>query len=459
MSQVRVRFAPSPTGSFHLGSARTALFNWLYARHTGGTFILRVEDTDGERNTPEALNVLLQGMRWLGLVWDEGPEVGGDFGPYFQSQRKAIYDEYLQKLWDAGRVYEKDGAVFFKLEGERYSEYDEYLKMEVEKVRTEPQTIDDAVRGQVVRAEERDFVIVRSNGKPVFHLVNVVDDISMGITHVIRGEDHLSNTTKHCELFNAFGAPLPKFAHIPMILNSNGPGKMSKRGDGVHVEDYERRHFLPHGLVNFLVLLGWNAKDDQELFTLKELIEKFDLPGIQKGNARFDEKKLAHINTEQIRRLPLAEFLEMALPVLGEAEIQLDDPVYAEQVLALCQEKTRSLAELPEFVAYFFDESFAFDDKAGERIFKKGEPLDRLAEVETALAGVKAWDADSINQAFADLAAAQGQEKPFAWFPITRFAVSGIGAGPDLIPMLSIMGKDRVLTRMEAFLARYPEGE
>lgn len=456
MSQVRVRFAPSPTGTFHLGSARTALFNWLYARHTGGTFVLRVEDTDRERNTQEALDVLLAGMRWLGLDWDEGPEVGGDYGPYFQSQRGEVYQEYLQKLKDSGRTYEKDGAVFFKLEGERYTEYDEYHKAEIEKVRAEPQVIEDAVRGKVVRAEERDFVIVRSNGEPVFHLVNVVDDIAMGITHVIRGEDHLSNTTKHCELFKALGAPLPQFAHIPMILSSSGPGKMSKRGDGVHVEDYEKRHFLPHGLVNFLALLGWNAKDDQELFSIEELIEKFDLPGIQKGNARFDEKKLAHINTEQIRRLPVEQFQEFAHPVLQEAGVDLEDTDYVAAVLQLCQEKTRSAIELPEFVAYFFDEDFAFDAKGGERLFKKGEPLVRLEEVRGALAAVEDWNVDSLNQAFADLASSHGQEKPFAWFPVTRYSVSGASGGPDLIPMLVVLGRDRVLSRMVAFPERYP---
>ena len=226
MSQVRVRFAPSPTGFFHIGSARTALFNWLYARHTGGTFVLRIEDTDKERNTDESLQVLLEGMRWMGMDWDEGPEVGGEYGPYFQSERQAVYDEYLQKLVDAGRTYEKDGAIWFKLEGERYTEYDDYRKAEVEKVRAAPVVIDDVVRGRVERAEELDFVIVRKDGNPVFHFVNVVDDIAMGITHVIRGEDHLSNTSKHVELFNAFGVTPPVFAHIPLILKESGPGKM-----------------------------------------------------------------------------------------------------------------------------------------------------------------------------------------------------------------------------------------
>ena len=249
MSQVRVRFAPSPTGFFHIGSARTALFNWLYARHTGGVFVLRIEDTDQARNSEAFLNVIYDSMRWLGLNWDEGPVVGecggGDFGPYRQNERGAIYREYLEKLRATGRTYEQDGATYFRISGE-------------------PQVIDDAIRGRVERAEEKDFVIVRSDGNPVFHLVNVVDDITMGITHVIRGEDHLSNTSKHTELFAAFGAPRPVFAHIPLILKQHGPGKMSKRDHGALIEEYQKRGYSAEGLVNFLCLLGWNPKDDRE---------------------------------------------------------------------------------------------------------------------------------------------------------------------------------------------------
>ncbi|MGB0344798.1 MAG: glutamate--tRNA ligase, partial [Coraliomargarita sp.] len=303
MSEVRVRFAPSPTGFFHIGSARTALFNWLYARHTGGRFILRVEDTDKERNTDEALRVLLSGMRWLGLDWDEGPEAGGDYGPYFQSQRQAVYDEYLERLRAAGRCYEKDGAVWFRLEGERYTEYDDFKKAEVEKVRAAPVVIDDAVRGRVERAEETDFILVRKDGNPVFHFVNVVDDIAMGITHVIRGEDHLSNTSKHVELFRAFGVEPPRFAHIPLILKESGPGKMSKRDKGALVEDYEARGFLPAAVRNYITLLGWNPKDDREKLSIDETIELFDFPGINKGNARFDERKLSALNAEYLREL------------------------------------------------------------------------------------------------------------------------------------------------------------
>ncbi len=448
MTQVRVRFAPSPTGRFHLGSARTALFNWLFARKTGGVFVLRIEDTDPRRNTPEALRVLLNGLRWLGLNWDEGPETGGACGPYFQSRRQAVYGRYLRKLHDSGRTYRKDGAVYFRLEGERYLEYDPYLKAEVEKVRAAPQVFVDAVRGQVRRAEEKDFVLVRSSGEPVFHLVNVVDDIAMGITHVIRGEDHLSNTAKHCELFKALGAPLPQFVHLPMILNNKGPGKMSKRGDGVHLEDYSRRHFLPSALVNFLALLGWNPKDDSEIMSPDRLLEKFDLDGIQKGNARFDEKKLAHVNTEHLRRLPREEFMQRSLSVLQGAGLDVSDLTYSRAVLDLCRDKVRSLDDLPAYVTYFFSDSYPVDEKARRRLMKREDSLPKLQQALACLQSVGEWTEAGLEEGFANLARSHRQKKPFAWFPVTRFAVSGRAGGPDLLPMLALLGPHRTLTRL-----------
>ena len=355
MSKVRVRFAPSPTGFFHIGSARTALFNWLYARHTGGDFILRIEDTDKARNTEAALKVLLEGMRWLGLDWDEGPEVGGSCGPYFQSERQTIYTTYLDKLKKTGRTYEKDGAVWFKLEGERYQTYDAFHKAEVEKVRSQPVVIDDAVRGRVERAEEMDFVIVRQDGSPVFHFVNVVDDIEMGITHVIRGEDHLSNTSKHVELFQALGVTPPQFAHIPLILKQQGPGKMSKRDQGALIEDYAERGFMAAAVRNYIALLGWNPKDEQEKMSIDDIIERFDFAGINKGNARFDERKLASLNTDYLRELNLGKLLLSARPRLHSAGVieETASEDYIQAVLELCQPKARSLESLPELCATF----------------------------------------------------------------------------------------------------------
>ena len=324
MSEVRVRFAPSPTGFFHIGSARTALFNWLYARHTGGAFVLRIEDTDAERNTEEALEVLFSGMRWLGLDWEEGPGIGGDYGPYFQSQRGECYRAYLQKLEQTGRTYEQEGAVFFRLEGERYTEFDTYLGREVEKVRAAPVEIDDAIRGKVVRAETRDFVIFRSDGSPTFHFTNVVDDLAMRISHVIRGEDHLSNTSKHVELFRAFGEQPPRYAHLPLILKDPkmGKGKMSKRDRGALVEEYRTRHFLPGAVRNAIALLGWNPGGDREVMEIGEIIEAFDIADIQKGAARFDEAKMAHINFQHLKSLPVETYAWMARPVqIGRAHV------------------------------------------------------------------------------------------------------------------------------------------
>lgn len=457
MSETRVRFAPSPTGFFHIGSARTALYNWLYARHTGGTFILRIEDTDAARNTQEALDVLLRGMRWLGLDWDEGPEVGGDHGPYFQSQRSAIYAEYLERLQQAGRTYEEDGAIYFRLEGERYREFDTYLEKEVEKVRAEPVVIDDAIRGKVTRAEDRDFVLFRSDGSPTFHFVNVVDDLTMGVTHVIRGEDHLSNASKHVELFKALGAPVPQFAHLPLILKDPkvGKGKMSKRDKGALIEEYRDRYFLPAAVRNAVALLGWNPGDDREVMDIGEMIEAFDIAHIQKGAARFDEAKMLHINFQYLKALPVETYAWFARPVLTERGLIGEDfpEDSLQRVLAICQEKITSLEELPAFAAYFFQDGYVEDDTVLEKLKKKGDPAQLATEVAGALESIASaeWSAPAIEAAFAVLASAHGEEKPFRWWPATRFAVSGTSSGPDFIPMLAAMGRERVLARLRRF--------
>ena len=431
MSDVRVRFAPSPTGFFHIGSARTALFNWLYARKTGGTFVLRIEDTDKERNTDEALQVLIDGMKWLGLDWDEGPEKGGDYGPYFQSERKDIYDKHLEMLRENGRAYDKDGAVFFKVSGE-------------------VQVIQDEVRGRVERLEEKDFVIYRSDGSPVFHFVNVVDDITMGITHVIRGEDHLSNSSKHTELFAAFGVPAPVFAHIPLILKQSGPGKMSKRDKGALVEEYQQKNFLPSAVRNYLCLLGWNPKDNREVMPIETIIEEFSFAGIQKGSAKFDEKKMAFINMETLRGLEIGTFSWMASQVLSEAGLIKAgaDENYLQRVMELVQPKVNGLDSLAEYVNYFFTEDFQYDEKTTQRLEKKGDAATLLVQVKETLSVLETWSVEALEAAFQALAESHGQEKPFAWFPVIRWAVSGAGGGPDLLPLLVVLGKEKVMQRL-----------
>lgn len=460
MDRVRVRFAPSPTGFFHIGSARTALFNWLYAKHFDGDFVLRIEDTDAERNDEAYVELIYDSMRWLGLNWDEGPDVGGDYGPYRQSERGSIYQEWLEKLETAGRVYEKEGAKWFRLEGERYTEYDSYHEAEVEKVKTEPVVIEDLIRGRVERREERDFVIMRADGSPTFHFVNVVDDITMKITHVVRGEDHLSNSSKHVELFNAFGVTPPKFAHLPLILKdpSVGKGKMSKRDRGALVEEYQKRHFLPSGVRNAISLLGWSPKDDSEVMDIADIIERFDLADVQKGAARFDEKKMAHINFGHLKALPLETYAWHATPVLVEAGFvdESTDEDYIQKVLHLCQEKVNALENLAKFSAYFFTEAFEVDAKVEAKLNKKGSPIDRVTEALPYLEAINAsnWTAESLEKAFSDLSQAHGQEKPFQWWPSLRFALSGVSSGPDFVPMLEVMGREMVLGRLNTFCSK-----
>ncbi len=436
MPQVRVRFAPSPTGFFHIGSARTALFNWLYARHTGGVFVLRIEDTDRERNNETFLNVIYDSLTWLGLNWDEGPRVGGDCGPYRQSERAAIYADYRERLRAAGRTYEKDGATYFRVSGT-------------------PQVIDDAIRGRVERLEEKDFVIFRSDGNPVFHLVNVVDDITMRITHVIRGEDHLSNTSKHAELFHALGAALPVYAHIPLILKQNGPGKMSKRDQGALVEEYQRRGFLPEALVNFLCLLGWNPKDEREKMPLAEIIRLFDLPGVHQSNARFDERKLAHMNMAYLLELPPERFVALARDYFARHGVfagAWPDEAGFREVMQLCQPKIRALEELPAYTAYFFTEEFPIDARTRAKVMGKGDPRARLRELAAALPTADFATDAAIEEAIKRTAAQHGLGFGDYQAP-ARLAVSGTGVGPNLTGMFRVLGRERVLRRLERFLA------
>ncbi|HWA86518.1 MAG TPA: glutamate--tRNA ligase family protein [Opitutus sp.] len=455
MSSVRVRFAPSPTGFFHIGSARTALFNWLYARHTGGTFVLRIEDTDKERNSEAFLNVIYDSLTWLGLNWDEGPKVGGSFGPYRQSERTDIYKVYLKKLLDGGRAYEKDGAIWFKLDGERYEVFDEHRKKTVTKVRRAPTVIEDRIRGHVERLEDEDFVIFRSDGNPVFHFVNVVDDISMAITHVIRGEDHLSNASKHVELFKAFGTSVPEFAHIPLILKQNGPGKMSKRDQGALIEEYQRRGFLPEALVNFLSLLGWNPGDDREKMPVAEIVRLFDLPGVNQSNARFDEKKLAHMNMAYLLELPAEQFVAKAREFFERQNVATAlaaDTGYFADVMRLAQPKVKAIDELPGYTGYFFTEDFPIDEKVKAKVLGKGDPKARLREVAEALPGWDLANDTAIEEAIKALAAKGG----FGfgdYQAIVRLALSGTNVGPSITGMMRVMGRERVQARIGRFLA------
>jgi nondiscriminating glutamyl-tRNA synthetase len=462
MSNVRVRFAPSPTGFFHIGSARTALFNWLYARHTAGTFILRIEDTDQARNSEAFLKLIYDSLTWLGMEWDEGPNPNGSgergsHGPYRQSQRGAIYQRYKQQLLDSGRAYEKDGAVWFKLLGERYKVFDDHRKKEVEKVKSAPVVIDDRIRGRVERQEDEDFVIFRSDGNPVFHFVNVVDDIEMKISHVIRGEDHLSNTSKHVRLYEGFGAPVPQFAHIPLILKSPemGQGKMSKRDKGALIEEYQQRYFLPEALVNYLSLLGWNPGDDREKMPIADIIQLFDLPGVNQSNAKFDGKKLAHLNMVYLLEQPADRFVALAKQYFAQqpsGAAVMANETYFREIMLLAQPKIKSVDELAAYTVYFFTEEYPVDAKVKDKVMAKGDPKARLAEL---IAAVPAMDfsADATIEAGIK-SLAEGKGLGFGDYQaVARLAVTGTNAGPSITAIFRVLGKERVLARLQRLVA------
>jgi glutamyl-tRNA synthetase len=439
---IRVRFAPSPTGFLHIGGARTALFNWLYARHTGGTFVLRIEDTDAARNTQEAVDVILHGLRWLGLEWDEGPITSdatgpskGSHGPYFQSQRRSHYQKRVEELLSRGLAYEQDGAVKFKMS-------------------REPITIPDLVVGDVTRvptdreALDPDFVIVRSDGQPVFHLVNVVDDLEMEITHVLRGEDHLSNTPKHIALFRAFGVEPPRYAHIPLILNSDGT-KMSKRDQGASLSTYQEEGYVPEAVVNYLCLLGWSPKGGSERMSVQDVIQVFDLPQILRHNARFDFTKLQWLNGEYIREMHPDRFHELAVHALARAGIDTNRyPVaYVKAALDTCKEKVKTLSALKDFCDFYFEEEIAEYDRESARQDFAPENKPRLAKLREALSQLTSFDPASLESTLKRVAIELGIKAGVLVHP-TRLACTGKPIGPSLYHLMAVLGKERVLQRL-----------
>lgn len=442
-SSVRVRFAPSPTGYLHIGGARTALFNWLHAQHTGGTFILRIEDTDAARSTQAATDVILSALKWLGLDWDEGPVSGdprgpsrGDRGPYFQSQRAEIYRRRVQELKDRGAAYDHEGAVRFRMP-------------------REPILIQDRIIGEITRAltdreaKDPDFVIVRSDGMPVFHLVNVVDDIEMGITDVIRGEDHVSNTAKHIALFRAFGVEPPAYAHIPLILNPDG-SKMSKRDQGASVQTYVDEGFLASALTNYLCLLGWTPPAGGELFTKEDAAKQFDLGDVNRSNARFDMKKLEHFHFEHTRRLELGRFVEVGIPFLERAGIDLQPfpRDYISAALGTVQEKGKLFRELPAWVDFYFlpDDALPIDPETRAKVLtESARPLlEKLAE---RFAAVPEFRSDTLEPALKQLSTDLGI-KAGALVQPCRVACTGRTVGPSLYHLMEVLGRDRVLNRI-----------
>ncbi|TAE74390.1 MAG: glutamate--tRNA ligase [Verrucomicrobia bacterium] len=431
---VRTRFAPSPTGYLHVGGARTALFNYLFARKHGGSFVLRVEDTDEARNTQEARDAIFSGMKWLGLEWDEGEGKGGDFGPYNQSERRENYDRWFEVLRAKGRVYEDEGAWRFRFE-------------------RKPVTMQDLVCGEVTidyrdESNTPDMVIRRSDGSYVFHFVNVVDDLEMQISHVIRGEDHLMNTPKHLQLFEALGAPAPHYAHIPLILNPNG-SKMSKRDLGAAIGDYPKQGFIAEAVVNFIALLGWSPKSEDEIFTLEELVERFSLEAVNRSPARFDPEKCAWVNQQHLLKLAPDAFAEAAKPFVAQAGLPVDGGYPA--VAALVREKVRLLSEVPSAIGFLLVDAFDFDPEAVEKVKGNAAAKGLLAALADDFAGLSEWSVDAAKHQIGETAKAAGAKAGQLMFPV-RVALSGKSGGPDLGDILGLLGREKCVARLKRFL-------
>ena len=438
--EIRVRFAPSPTGYLHIGGARTALFNWLFTRHHGGKFVLRIEDTDRTRNIEEAMAAICDGLQWLGLNWDEGPHIGGDFGPYLQSERTELYESYLKKLQDGGHIFEDQGALRFRSPREHV-------------------IVDDLVCGKIdfdLSNEQThpDMTIRRPDGSWIFHFVNVIDDMEMKISHVIRGEDHLSNTPKHIEIFRALGATPPHYAHIPLILNKNG-SKMSKRDEGARVEYYIKRGYLPAAVRNYLCLLGWSPKDNREKINIEEIIRLFDLNNVGRSQATFDPDKLHWLNGEYARELSDSEFYALALTKLKSSGVKIDNypEEYVRAALQTCKGKINMFDELPAYCGFYFTDDFDYNPEGVAKHFT-AENKPRLKAVRDAFSALQRFDAAEIETTLKITAANLGVKVGAIVHP-TRLAVSGSNIGPSLYHLLEVLGKEKVLARIDRALSKF----
>jgi glutamyl-tRNA synthetase len=429
----RLRFAPSPTGYLHVGGARTALFNWLYARRHGGTFILRIEDTDVERSQAEMVTGILDGLRWLGIDWDEGPEIGGPHAPYFQSERLDRYRAAAAELLKTGQAFEDGGAIRFKVPPGKT-------------------TFTDSVHGPIEFDNEHieSFVVLRSDTHPTYHLSVVVDDIDMAITHVVRGDDHISNTPKQVLLYQAFGKTPPAFAHVPLIM---GPDKqrLSKRHGATSVIEYAKQGYIAEAMVNFLALLGWGTGSDDELFTRNELVQRFNLEGISGGNAVFNTEKLDWFNHQHLLKLSDQELIARLMPQLEAAGLLTNDLGWLSRVLALLRPRAKKLTEFSEQLVPFFAAPATYDAEAVKKHLSTPGMKDHLLALKDAYAGAE-WTETALEKALRDLAEARTL-KAGALIHGTRIAMTGRMVSPGLFEMLVLLGREQVLARLDRLIA------
>ncbi|WP_293832325.1 glutamate--tRNA ligase [uncultured Phascolarctobacterium sp.] len=480
MSDVRVRFAPSPTGYLHIGGARTALFNWLFAHKMGGKLILRIEDTDTERLKEDSVSQILTSLKWLGINWDEGPEVGGDCGPYYQSERLDIYKKYADKLLEEGKAYycfcsaadleaqrEKQRAAKQPF---RYARTCRDLSAEEVQARIaagEPYsvrvkipvegtiTVHDLIHGDVTFNMDQfdDFVIVKSNGMPTYNFAVVVDDHLMGMTHVLRAEEHLSNTPKQLLIYEALGWEPPKFGHMPMILAPDR-SKLSKRHGATSVEEFRSQGYLAEAIVNYLTLLGWGPGDERELFTLQETVELFELEQMSKKAAIYDTKKLTWMNGQYLSELPLEKILPEAKPFFIKDGLVTEEwfndaanEAYFEKLVDVVRVRVKTLQEVADASSYFFKELEGYDEKGVSKHFKP----ENIAILEQCIAAIKAddvYDLASTEAAYNKIAADNGLALGKVIHP-TRLALTGRTVSPGMFDVMVLLGKEKTLARLE----------
>jgi len=473
---VRVRFAPSPTGYLHVGGARTALFNHLFARHHGGRFILRIEDTDRKRFQQAALEEIFHSLEWLGLEWDEGPDRGGDLGPYFQSERRDLYEKHARELIENDLAYpcfctpERLQALRKaqeKTQGASVSGYDRLcrdltpeerarrmgenrsyvVRFKIPEGRRIP--FHDMIRGDILYESDvlDDFVILKSDGFPTYHLANVVDDHLMNITHIMRGDEWISSAPRHVLLYEAFGWEAPALAHLPVILAPGG-GKLSKRHGAASVMDYRRRGILPQALVNFLVLLGWAPGGDTELMTREEMVERFTLDRVTAKASVFDEEKLDWMNGQYLRRENVATLRGPVVQRLKEKGVIENDieESYMNRVILLLRERSRRITDIADQAEYFFHDPASYDPHAARKHFRE-DTAGRLEHLVHRLDTLPDFTADSLEDLYRTTAESLNLSAGKLIHP-TRLAISGVPAGPGLFELMEVLARDRVVRRL-----------
>ncbi len=475
---VRVRFAPSPTGPLHIGGVRTALFNWLFARHHQGKFILRIEDTDVSRSRKEMVEGIIEGLRWLGLDWDEGPEVGGPYAPYFQSQRLSIYQKYAQKLVEEEKAYfcfctpeelEERRKIFLS-RGE-VPVYDGRCRnlspKEIEKFIAEGRkkvirfkwekpvtSFQDLIHGKIDFGQHHfdDFVIMKADGTPTYNFACVIDDHLMEITHVIRGDDHITNTPRQLAIYFSFGWSPPEFAHIPLILGPDR-SKLSKRHGATELLEYRKKGYLPEALINFLALLGWSPDTNQEILGREELINSFSLKQVTKRNAIFNLNKLNWLNGEYIRRIPLKEFIPRVKETIISTfpDSKRFPPQWWEKFSSLYQSRIKNLSQLVEDSSFFFLKDYPFDKESVEEFLKKPYVPSMLKKIQQEIQKIANFKAPLIEECLRKLAEKLGLSGKEFIHPL-RVALTGKKVSPPLFEVMELLGKERCLKRIERAL-------